>query len=317
MSSLPSTRFSTLWSGVRGEMRRELQSGGFTGAVACALSGVARRIILLALGPVGEFVVPFSDFFIRSGVIALQRSWNRAIYNVRTTRSGLTVLERPRISTPQSTLLTVPQRLELPTETLIDPPAGLLLASSHRRVRAEVPSPVAKTWRSFATGGLNPSQRMWLSAQTRSSLRTAALPPRLTALDALLSQGLGGTPMRYSIRRDSSPVLTATARAFGRSSDLSSLTDVEYPAWVFENQVYRHPFGRTTASESNEFFKWYMGDRARAGRMRDTACLLSKELPSKPAPRAHSGSGRKASVPEIDDRGFWERVVDKIDEWLG
>ena len=124
--------FKILWAHIQRESARELESNSFTGFVSFALTSAltkVTRMILTGLGPVGSLLADLSEFFIKSSLRAIgpaYEEWQRGLYRVSSRQSGLTVLERPTLLTPQHESLILPERLEIPTKSIITPPKDLI-----------------------------------------------------------------------------------------------------------------------------------------------------------------------------------------------
>jgi len=252
--------------------------------------------LLLALGPVGQILVPFSDFILKSAVRAGKKTileYDSAVYTARANRSGLTVLERPRLVTLHHPKVQLPKRLEIPTQKLIKPAPTLLSSSVQRRlvVRSPVPMPGFRTPEEFLRELRN---------------RRTAPSGRTTPFNALLSQGLGASGGPLPRRFDSRML---ARRGHPGYKELMPLTDVEYPSWVFGRAGVRPLGPRGSRAPQGEFWKWYMSDPKRAVPLLRTARTLA-------TPPSRTSVRQRTRSPQAEERGFWERVADSIADWL-
>ncbi len=98
-----------------------------------------------------------------------------------------------------------------------------------------------------------------------------------------------------------SPRIDQTLRRYPR---LRYLNEVEYPGWALNRRVPSasgptplSPARKASLAKQGSLLNWYIGDRDRATECKSALRDLSQET-------------------EEDERGFLERILDKIDEWL-
>jgi hypothetical protein len=204
--------------------------------------------------------------------------WTKGQYTITTERSGLVVLESPKLVTPRKVLVTPPKRLLIPIERFIKPSSDLLFRPTDSR------TPAASAW------------------ARRTPLR-AVTPMNALLSGGLAQPGLGPMKSRYLAG------LNKVDPSFGQ------LTDIVYPSWVFGQPPSRlagqvrprltptsargtPSLLRPTPGRELEFWKWYLNDTQRARRFKEATQSIA------------------SSRAVVDDRSWWERLFDTLEDWL-
>ncbi len=283
---------SILWNNVKGELKRSVQAGEYEGPVSLVFSNATRQVLLVAFGPVlGSVLSPLGDYVVRTGFTTIRRSydeWTRGQYIVETKKSGITVLKSPELVAPRRGVARLPDRLEIPTATLLKPTPDYLFKPTFN-----------------------------LSSFSTTSRRLIPLEKGMTPMEALLSRNVSRPGVRPSVFSNPSTLSRLDPNYRG-------LTDIVYPGWVFRQPALqstrlsqgiapaarplllnRQPSLRSTAklqviapSDRPDFWKWYLSEPQRATQFRQASRSIA------------------SSAPEPDRRGFWEKLADKIDEVL-
>lgn len=283
---------SILWNNVKGELMRSVRAGEYEGPVSLVFSNATRQVLLVAFGPVlGSILSPLGDYVVRTGFTTVRRSydeWIRGQYIVETKKSGIAVLRNPELVTPKKVVAKLPDRLEIPTATLLKPTPDYLFRPTFK-----------------------------LSTFSTTARRQGPLESGMTPMEALLSRNVGRPGARPSFL--SSP---STLRLL--DPKYRELTDIVYPGWVFRQPAWqstrlsqgiaptarplllnRQPGLKPTPrlqdiapGEKPDFWKWYLSEPGRATQIRQAARNIA------------------STAPEPDRRGFWEKLTDKIDEVL-
>jgi hypothetical protein len=275
-----------LWANLRGEIRNEVQKGAFEGTIVTIFTALGTMVFTALVPAVAPYIIPMWKFLMPPTVSAVHKTFNmmRVDYQVHTTASGLAVLENPQIITPQRKVLQLPTKLTLPSRELVHPPPQLLA------------TPDLFSPRRF------PRSLNGYQASSHPGLQRGRSYNTVTPFNMLLSQA--GSQGRSSTQGMlSSSRVNQTLNRYPR---LRYLNEVEYPSWALNRPLsgtaQGTPFPRTGAARfggRNELWNSYMSDRNRANEFKSALQDLSQETEWE------------------DDRGLFERILDKIDEWLG
>ena len=274
-----------LWSRLVGEVRDAVQKGVFEGTVVTMASSFGAMVFTALVPAAAPMIIPIWKFLMPPTVRAVGQTiaMIRVEYQMHTTASGLTVLENPKILTPQRRLARLPSKLTLPSRELIQPPRHLLATPDL-----------------LSTGrpGLN---LKGLSRTSRPSLVRGGSSNTLTPFSAMLSQA-GTQSHTFSRNTLNSSRINQTLNRYPK---LRYLNEVEYPSWALNRPAtgssQRTLLPGTRPSplrKRDDLLKWYMSDRSRATEFKSALRDLSRETEWE------------------DDRGFFERILDKIDDWL-
>lgn len=274
-----------LWSKLVGEVRDAVQKGLFEGTIVTMATTLGTMVFTAMVPAAAPLIIPVWKFLMPPAVSAVRQTITmmRVDYQVHTTASGLTVLENPKIITPQRRVFKPPSKLTLPSRELVQPPLQL-------RATPDL----------FSTK--RPSSRpIRLASRSQPSLVRGGSSNTLTPFSAMLSQA-GSRSVSFSRNTLNSSQIN---RTLNRYPKLRYLNEVEYPSWALNRPSFRtsqrrllsQP-GKPTLGRQDNLLKWYMSDRGRATEFKSALRDLSRETEYE------------------DDRGFFERILDKIDDWL-
>lgn len=209
---------SVLWTNIRGQLKKNMQEGGFSGIVTYLVSSVSSKVILATLGPWGSILVPVSDYLITSLSSALQETFTAwGTFDFHVTKSGLAVLENPKLLKSETRLLKLPDEIVLPSKDLIKPPRELLL------------NPTFPMRTSRESSGSNPVNRLSPSSRLQSrpelrSLRSQPGTPHESPF-SLLAKQPGFESERFS-----------GSKEFRSQYQPNPLRDIQYPQWALTGQ---------------------------------------------------------------------------------
>lgn len=236
MNSKSSNFFSVLWDKLQGEYKESIQSGEFKGVAKVMLLSPAKALLVGLVGglfgPAAPFAMPLVEFVIAKTFNAVWETASETFqgygtYDVHTTKSGLAILENPKLITPQNTVLELPDEFEIPSEALVRPDRDLIYKPTFQSNIRRQPKIIA------------PRRNL-------SRLRFLSRPSFLEE----------GSERSFNSRR-----LNSLFRSLPQTG--SSLTDIVYPRWVLTGDLSDDSLRGRNARTSMSFSEWYQKDRRR------------------------------------------------------
>ena len=226
--------FSVLWEKIQGEYRDSIQSGEFKGVAKFMLLSPAKALLVGLVGglfgPAATFAMPLVEFVIAKTFNAVWETASETFqgfgtFDVHTTKSGLAILENPRLITPENAVLELPDEIEIPSETLVRPEEDWIYKPTFQRSFRRQPN-------------------VLVPRRTLAGLRSQSRPSFLEE----------GSERSFNSRRLN--LLFKTLPQTG-----SSLTDVVYPRWVLTGDPSDNSLRGRNTSTSMSFSDWYQKDR--------------------------------------------------------
>ncbi|MDP6822162.1 MAG: hypothetical protein QF554_02580 [Dehalococcoidia bacterium] len=271
---------SILWQNVTGDIRQKLENGSFKGIVTALVPNFG-RVILTRLGPLGAAAAPLADL-LKYGISVFSRSfieYQVANYTVRTTDSGMTVLEDPQLTTPAPTQLELPPRFEIPTKSIVKPPRSLLFDPNFGSTRKFFSVPKRQT-------GITPVQAIdWRRILDKN--------PEAEPVREFASRRPGSR-----LRSLSAPSKPGTESIIDRTN-LRPYSDIVYPKYLLGKPAT----GRRASPQFNlsgeDFTQSLLSNKDFLSNIRGT------QTNAPPKPRLNRAEYKP---------GIWERFVDWIED---